>query len=181
MLDQLLMQLAGEGHPRQADVERIREHVIATMDQTRTLARDLSPVTLVANNLQASLEELATRVESLFDVSCTVRAVGTSDELDSEVGNHLYRIAQEAVSNAIRHGAAHHLEILLHADDSELCLEVVDDGEGLPEFIDDTKSLGIRLMRYRASIIGATLEINDADARGCRVRICLSTRSPARD
>ncbi len=181
MLDQLLMQLANEEHPRQVDVRRIREHVIATMDQTRTLARDLSPVTLVANNLEASLEELATRVESLFDVRCTVQAFGTIDELDSEVGNHLYRIAQEAVSNAIRHGAARNVEILLNTDDSQLCLEVVDDGEGLPKFIDDTKSLGIRLMRYRASILGATLEINDAEPCGCRVRICLSTRSPAGD
>ena len=92
---------------------------------------------------------------------------------DPELATHLFRIAQEAVSNALRHGRARHVRIALRGEPDALTLSVEDDGVGIPNLPHDGKGLGMRLMRYRAGVIGGTLCIAAAAGGGtvvtCRV------------
>ena len=172
MLDQLRAELEKVTHPRHLDVARIRGHVIETMDQTRMLARDLAPVAFVADNLPESLKELASRIESIFEVACTVEVQEPVPMPDPETATHLYRIAQEAINNTTKHGMAQNIVVRLSGSGSDMRLEIADDGDGLPENVDETKGLGISLMRYRASMLGGEIKIYRNDRGGCSVEVC---------
>jgi signal transduction histidine kinase len=85
---------------------------------------------------------------------------------DVNVGAHLYRIAQEAITNAVRHGKARHINIRLDSTANEIVLTIVDDGIGLPENARNGDGLGLRTMAYRASLIGATFNIERLSSQG---------------
>jgi signal transduction histidine kinase len=89
--------------------------------------------------------------------------------VDAEVAGHLYRIAQEAVTNALKHAAASEIRIGLEGRDSAIALEVDDDGEGFDEASHAGDGIGLRVMRYRARLIGGELEIGSAPAGGVRI------------
>jgi signal transduction histidine kinase len=78
---------------------------------------------------------------------------------DANVATHLYRIAQEAITNAVRHGKARHINLRLDSTTNELVLTVTDDGIGLPENARNGDGLGLRIMAYRSNMIGATFNI----------------------
>jgi len=82
---------------------------------------------------------------------------------DNTIATHLYRIAQEAVSNAVKHGRAKTVKVSLAGGSNQLRLRIQDDGVGFPEELDEeTRGMGVRIMHYRARIIGANLEISGA-------------------
>ena len=86
---------------------------------------------------------------------------------DNSVATHLYRIAQEAVSNAVKHGKAPHVRMVLASGWGRVRLRIVDDGIGFPEDLDeDRPGMGVRIMQYRARVIGATLEITRGMDKG---------------
>ena len=88
---------------------------------------------------------------------------------DAEVAGHLYRIAQEAVNNALKHAAPSEIRIGLEQRDGWLVLEVDDDGEGFAESSLPNDGIGLRVMRYRVRLLGGVLEIDSAPAGGARV------------
>ena len=88
---------------------------------------------------------------------------------DANVATHLFRIAQEAVSNAIRHGKATHVNICFDSADNEMVLTITDDGSGLPENTRSGNGMGLRLMAYRADMIGATFNLERLPTHGTRV------------
>jgi two-component system CheB/CheR fusion protein len=150
-----------------AGLERVHQ-------QVRFLSRGLVPVDVDPEGLRAALEELANRTSDLSGITCMFESVGPVQVTDAATASHLYRIAQEAVTNSLRHGQARHLEISLRAEGEALTLGVRDDGIGVPGRIEQRKGLGIRLMRNRASLIGATLTIGPAEVGGTLVRCILS-------
>src|SRR6185295_4557424 len=109
-------------------IRKVAELVDQAITQARQLARGLQPVTVESGGLVAALEELARKVESLFQVTCLFVCDGPCEVHDNLVATHLYRIAQEAISNAVKHGKARTVMIDLAVTGDELRLSVRDDG-----------------------------------------------------
>ena len=131
------------------------------MTKTRSLARGLPEAVVLGEGLPSALQDLAADTERRFNVAC----VFTGDHFDHHCGRHvtmhLYRIAQEATSNAVRHGKAARIAINLAAVYSGLTLAIQDDGVGFdPD--GNTEGLGLRLMRYRAELLGGQLQVQSA-------------------
>jgi PAS domain S-box-containing protein len=134
---------------------------------TRALARGLTPVTFDRGGLALALEGLARRLSATFhiDVRCEADAA-LERGLESVNALHLYRIAQEAVTNAAQHGAAKLLHISLRVDGDRGLLRIEDNGSGFNPAIHQSKGLGLRIMHYRAQMMAGSLRIESATSRG---------------
>jgi PAS domain S-box-containing protein len=142
------------------------------IEQARTLAGGLAPVTLETYGLVFALQELATSVEALFHCACKVSSHHAIHITDHAVAMHLYRIAQEAVNNAIQHGKAPQITITLSMrHEGGMLLIVQDDGVGLPTDVAKRRGMGLRIMHHRARMIGAMLEVQ-RQAHGGTCVIC---------
>ncbi|HTA29742.1 MAG TPA: response regulator [Candidatus Cybelea sp.] len=137
--------------------------------QTRRLSRGLCPVELDANDIEAALGQLAENLRTLFSVSCELRCEPEIKISDNAVAVHLYRIAQEAATNAIKHGRAKNIGLSLKSTNSRLILKVTDDGSGLPPGTQKGKGMGLRVMHHRARMIGATISLRPAKESGVTV------------
>jgi signal transduction histidine kinase len=170
LMSQVLQQkLAGKSKPDSARAAEIARHVREAISQTRSLARGLSPVTLESEGLASALRELASNAEKMFGVSCRVECADDPPNLAVAMATHLYRIAQEAVSNGIKHGKATQVEICLETNKERLKLSVRDNGSGLPKIPPRTDGMGLRIMRYRAGMVGGILSIEPAAPGGTLV------------
>ena len=151
----------GASEARQA--EKVADLIHQTIRHTRELARGLCPVNLEDEGLVAALRMLAQSVSQLPGVECTFEtdAVGA---VDSIVASHLYRIAQEAINNALRHGKAHHIEMRFISSNG-CTISVKDDGVGMPPNPPES-GMGLRLMEYRAKAIRGSIRIRPADGGG---------------
>ncbi len=172
LTEALETQLSG---PLQEDAVRIRELVREAIQQVRQLSHGLSPAAVKHRGLAASLRLLADQIRSnRLDCTCVIDLEPKLK--DSEAETHLFRIAQEAVNNAVRHGQPKHLTLSLRPDENERCLmEIIDDGIG----IDKKKprsgdGIGIRVMRYRANLIGGDFSVGPLEGGGTRVACCFS-------
>jgi PAS domain S-box-containing protein len=139
--------------------------------QTRRLSRGLCPVVLDANDIEAALEQLAENLRTLFGVACELECDPEMKIADNAVAVHLYRIAQEAATNAIKHGAAKTVLLSLTVRKSRLILRIKDDGAGFPATRPKGKGMGLRVMQHRCRMIGATLTIRAPKEGGVTV-IC---------
>lgn len=155
--------LDAEKNPLGEKAARIGELVTSAIDRTRMLARGLSPVALEGSGgLIAALQELADMAERLFHIECRFQYDRSVCVKNNSAATHLYRIAQEALSNAVRHGKAAHVSISLekNADGDGVCrLLVSDDGIGFSAQPQLTTGMGLRIMQYRASMIGGSVEV----------------------
>lgn len=147
---------ATAGAAQAAEITGLVNEAIA---EARGLARGLAPPGLQDGGLDAALEALADNVRHLFHVSCSFEADRPFPRLESEVEAHLFRIAQEAVSNAVAHARADRIEIGWSLEGRTGVLSVRDDGVGLPEAASDRDGIGLHTMAYRARLIGARLEV----------------------
>jgi len=166
MTQALEQKLDGKSKSEAAQAAKISQHVRDAIRQTRALARGLSPVELDASGLMSALHELAANVRDMFRVECAFRCDTPVLIRENTVATHLFRIAQEAVSNSIKHGKASHIEIALTASADGLVLTVADNGKGIPSDISGTAGMGLRIMRYRASVVGGTFSAERAASDG---------------
>ncbi|SDX28206.1 sensor histidine kinase [Nitrosomonas oligotropha] len=152
---------------------------IASQTQTavihiKQLAQGLLPFELEANGLIQALQTLATRISTTYNIDCNFSWNNISIINDNSVALNLYRITQEAVNNAIRHGKAQHITITLTSDEKTLRLSICDDGCGFTG-IDinhpSTPGMGIKIMQYRAKQLGAKMEILARKEGGTEVRL----------
>jgi PAS domain S-box-containing protein len=152
------------------EIEGITRLVSNAIESTRALARGLSPVNLERGGLQDALEGLAMHAAELYGVQiiCTHR-VKTTRPLSAELANHLYRIAQEAVRNAVRHGQARTIRLHLHGARAKVRLTITDDGFGMPADAVDAAGMGLKIMRYRARILGGEVRFEPAQPNGTRI------------
>lgn len=159
--------------PEAAAAHRLVELVEEAIDLTRTLARGLHPSEMQAEKIVDNFQELATGTSERFRISCKFECSQTILLHDASTVTHLYRIAQEAISNAIRHGKARRINIGLDSTHDETVLTVTDDGTGLRKNGQPSNGMGLRIMAYRASMIGGTFEIESLPHHGTRVTCTL--------
>ena len=152
-----------------AQVGAIAENVRTAIAQTRSLARGLSPVTLEAEGLMSALTELAVNTEKLFRVTCRFDCDPPVRLTDLAAASNLFRIAQEAVSNAVKHGRAKKISISLETEKGRVVLRVSDNGTGLLAQSSKSPGMGLRIMQSRAGMIGGTLALERSTAGGVRV------------
>lgn len=146
------------------------------ISQTRFLARGLVPVGEEPDALQIGLTELAERTNALGRMHCRVDSPQPIAIRDPFVAGHLYRIAQEAVNNAVKHSRATHIVIRLVHEGSKLVLEISDDGAGLTKPRSGQSSgLGLGIMQHRARVVGAELTVESKRGEGVAVRCVLSS------
>ena len=136
-----------------------------TIKETRDMAHGFYPVELEANSLMLSLNQLAENIEKAFSVSCKFLCPYPILIQDNNVATHLYRIAQEAISNAIKHGQAKQIEISLKIESDRFILSVVDDGKGLSEEV-QPGGIGLMIMRYRTRMIEGEFTIKPNQFKG---------------
>lgn len=172
--------LASKQLPEASDVGKITGMVNETISQARDLARGLCPVELETNGLQAALQELANRISKNVGINCQLAAPQTTKVYDNAAAVHLYRIAQEAVNNAIKHGKSKNVTITLDTQNNQVALTVRDDGVGLPKTGPKAGGMGLRVMNYRAAIIGATVTVEALPERGTIVRCVMPNKPPAK-
>jgi signal transduction histidine kinase len=175
----LAKKLADKSLAEAAAAARVVNLVEEAIELTRTLARSLHPIELQADGLAHALQNLADNISKAFNVSCRFENSGTVTLAAPGAEIHLYRIAQEAVSNAVRHGRARQVVISLETSGEKLLLAVTDDGVGLPADARKKKGMGLRIMAYRAGMVGAIFDIQNLPAGGARVICVLNPGQPA--
>ncbi|HEV2990738.1 MAG TPA: PAS domain S-box protein [Candidatus Angelobacter sp.] len=167
--------LREKGLAEAADADRIVKLVNEAINKTRELAHGLHPVVSDAQGLMGALKRWAAEVEDLFGISCRFRCDQPVLIRDTNVSTHLYRIAQEAVNNAIKHGKSQDITISLTTNDEFGTLSIEDDGPGLPETTPNQSGMGLQIMNYRARMIGGSLKIESNATRGATVTCVFPT------
>lgn len=165
--------------PEAETAAEVHELLKDAIVQARNIARGIAPVHMDEAGLASALEDLATNICRLHMIECSFEPEGEVLVEDREMATNLYRIAQEAASNAVRHGQATSISIGLAIDGGHVTLTVVDDGVGIQKTDAPTNGMGLRSMRYRASVLGGTIEISPLEGRGTRVCCQVPLRIPA--
>ncbi|EDY16601.1 integral membrane sensor signal transduction histidine kinase [Chthoniobacter flavus Ellin428] len=137
--------------------------------ETRTLSHGLAPVSLQDDGLMHALHALADSTTQAVGVRCVFDCPAPVPVTNSTIAFQFYRIAQEAVNNAVKHATASEIRIGLERHGETITVEVEDDGTGLPEPVPASKGIGLRVMRHRTQLISGTLEIGSSPAGGTRV------------
>jgi signal transduction histidine kinase len=167
--------LAARLAPEVTEADKVVRYIEEGIDLSRNLARGFFSPELEAEGLMVALQSLAENTTERFQIACTF----DSDEIvrvgDSMVATQLYRIAQEAVTNAIKHAQARRVDIRLIKSEGSLALQVSDDGIGLPQKLPEPGGLGLQLMSHGAALIGAAFQIRRNPGDGttvmCKVSI----------
>jgi signal transduction histidine kinase len=158
--------LAAKSLPEAADAAKVVQLVEEGITLARNLARGLEPVEMDANGLMAAFQELAGRITKSTRIRCVFECDAPVLVQNDKAATHLYRIAQEAVHNAIRHAKPKRIGINLSESNGVVSLRIEDDGIGLPESRPGGPGLGIRIMAHRASMIGGSFTIEPAPTGG---------------
>jgi signal transduction histidine kinase len=160
--------LQAHHRPEANDAATISSLVQEAIAQTRALARGLCPVQLETSGLETALEDLTFQVQRLHGLECEFEPRGTVD-VETSVALHLYRIAQEAINNAIKHASPKRIKVTadFSRDNKILCIE--DDGCGFDPDVEPGPSSGMSLMPYRAAMIGGTLTVTSQLNVGTKV------------
>ena len=148
------------------DAREINTLLNEAIVEARNLAHSLGPLGLNAVGLAAMLQTLALNIHDRFRVSCTLECDWPMGRLSHDAEAHLYRIAQEAVNNAVVHGRAQQIEISLGVKDGEGLLLIRDDGVGISEEAGVADGVGMHTMAYRSRLIGGSLEVRRRSLRG---------------
>lgn len=156
--------------------QRVASYASEALDRVRAICRGLVPPHLYSEGVASALAELVDHVDSLSATRCTYRHVPGAELRESDVGIQFYRIAQEAISNALRHAQASNVWVFFGEDDGDIVMEIEDDGVGFEMDQDRARSLGLFSMRRRAHIAGATFDIETHPGSGTTVRVCISGR-----
>ena len=172
--------LTDAGLARLPDVAKeLYEGIGRTTAHVRQLSHGLVPVDVDAQGLMSALTELATSTNEVQDISCIFEYDRPVELADNFSATHFYRIAQEAINNALKHSRAKQIRVSLTDGDGPILLSVTDDGVGIPEPLPQDSGMGLRIMRYRAGLMGAELSIERAVGGGTRISCWLRERARA--
>lgn len=153
----------------------IESMVNEAIQQTRDVSRGLAPVHLESSGLMLALADLAQYVERVFNIQCAFRCEEPVLLHDADVATQVYRIAQEAATNAVKHGRPARLSIELRVSGEEAVLTVTDDGAGIsPSALHSHGGMGLHIMNHRARMIGGTLSVRPGTECGTVVACTFS-------
>ena len=153
--------------------ERLRRDLQQTFEQVRAISRNLNPVPVDSQGLTAALDDLVEQMRLQSRVTCFFDCESPVVIEDNVTGTHLFHIAQEALSNALRHAHAREVRISLRQDDLQIVLQIQDDGDGVSWPLPQREGIGLRIMKSRADMIGATLTFDRAKPQGTEVTCTL--------
>lgn len=162
----LAEELVQKSLPAARDARRITQLLGQTILEAHGLAHGLFPISLEADGLMTALKELASNIKSIYRISCRLACPKSVFIADSSIAINLFRIAQEAVQNAIKHGKAARVVIRLTQKGEGVELVVKDNGRGLPKHFEKRQGMGLKIMDYRASMIGAELQVQRRNGGG---------------
>jgi signal transduction histidine kinase/DNA-binding response OmpR family regulator len=168
MIKGLELRLAKQDAIIAKEAGKIHSLVQQAMSHASDLAHDLATLDHKGSDLPAALNDLAEHARELFAITCRFKVDGEIPPLEPHTVGELYKIAQEAVTNAIKHGKAKKLGISLTNGSDRLILTIQNDGLPFPDLNSQSTGMGLRIMNYRASLIGASLEVKGI-AKGTRV------------
>ncbi len=177
-VDILADQLQEKNLAESSEAERVGSLINEAIAQTRGVARGLFPVQLEENGLIWALEDLATNTGNIFRIKCDLSCEKPLPTVENDVALHLYYIVQEAVLNAAKHGNATQVNISLARKGDRFMLTIQDDGSGFESSGSNYTGMGIRIMRYRARVIGATLDLKSRPGQGTQVTCMFYAASP---
>jgi signal transduction histidine kinase len=169
----LEQKLTRRGIAEAADAHAIEDLLNQAVEQARNQAHGLNPVRLEADGLMAALQELASSISSLFGIDCECDTRNAVLLHDPAVAIHLYRIAQEAITNAIKHGKASKVRLQLREHNQQLKLTIRDNGIGFSPRTRQNGGMGLHVMNYRARTIGGVLEVRSEERSKGTTVICL--------
>jgi len=174
--------LAARSAPEIAEADKVVRYIEEGIDLSRNMARGFFSPELEAEGLMFALQSLADTTSERFEIACAFESDEVVKVPDATVATQMYRIAQEAVMNAIKHANAQFVEIRLRKNASNLTLTVSDDGDGLPDKLPQPEGLGLRLMSHGAAVIGAEFRARRNPDGGtivmCKVNIPNEPNSP---
>jgi len=166
----LEQKLAGKSQQESDETKTISKLLGEAIETAREIARGLLPVPAQADGLVQALKSLADQITSQFQIECEFLDASSVRISDPGTANHLFRIAQEAVNNAVKHASPQRIDICLQAADATGCLTIKDNGRGISSAASGRGS-GLDIMRHRAAAIGGSLRVS-ADPGGGTVMTC---------
>ena len=152
-----------------SDAAEIGGMVAQAITQTRALAQGLNPIDLESGGLVTALHTLTADIEKIFGLMCVLVSPGYIYVEDQEEATQLYRIAQEAINNALKHGQPSQVMVTLRQDGRGITLRIVNDGISIPEPNRRRPGLGLRIMAYRARMIHGSLDVREVPEGGTAV------------
>jgi len=167
----LATKLKSKGIEDAPKVQKITNMIREADEHARALARGLVPVNVESNGLDIALQELARKSTDLYDVEVQYSRCHCKLFDDNSSAVHLYRIAQEAINNAIKHSEATRINVELAPHDDHILLTVSDNGVGLQVQNEKNNGMGLRIMKFRAQMIGGSLEMKSESGKGTEI-IC---------
>lgn len=178
MIGALAESLARLELPEAALAAKIQSGIKDVIAEVQAICRGLIPIDINAGGLTAALQQLVDRVKESSGLDCVLRCHNSTRVDDDMTANELYRIAQEAVNNAVNHAGARHVQIFLGVVRDLIILNICDDGVGIQLPSAGVPGMGLRIMRYRADRIGAQLRVECARGGGSLVS-CILVRNNA--
>jgi two-component system sensor histidine kinase UhpB len=179
MLKGLELKLQGKSLPEATDAARIQSLVFKTINHAHNMAKGLASMDWQGDDdLAQGLTSLAAHVKNLFGITCNFNVSGEATSLPMTVVSQLYKIAQEAVTNAVKHGQAKQVEIGLAFDPEKMVLTIKNDGLPFPEKERASGRMGLHIMAHRASVIDASLSVKASGRRGTIVTCTLPNKEP---
>jgi two-component system CheB/CheR fusion protein len=168
--------------PADTPAAKLAAKIVAAADRThdkvRGLCRGMLPIELEEGMLAGALEQLVAATSGSTRIGCNFTCSHPDPVFDNRVSVHLYRVAQEALTNAVRHSGAHSIRITLARKNGETALKIEDNGTGLSAEAAQSEGLGLRTMRYRAGLIGGKLEVGPCPGGGTQVDCRLGAPPP---
>ncbi len=168
----LIRKMEKKGDPEASELKNLSETLHLAVNQARDMARGLYPVELEGTSLMSSLHELTSRTQSIMKISCRFECPKPIRIHNHDMATHLYRIAQEGINNAVKHGAAQEIVVTLSKNEEDLILSVEDNGTGVLPSTQSAEGIGLHIMKYRARMINALLRFESNVPHGTKL-LCI--------
>ena len=162
------------GLPQAAAAAKVVQGLEESLEHVRLLSKGLVPVVVDSDGLMAALSDLAARTDELSSLVCEFHCEEPVSITDNQAATQIFRLAQEAVTNALKHAFAKRIVITLRTADDLVTLSVADDGHGIVEPFDEMTGSGLRIMRYRAELIGGKFDLTPNHPQGTVVTCTLA-------
>jgi signal transduction histidine kinase len=178
LLKALETNLAHKHAPEAGEMRKVQQLVHQVINHTHNLAHCFSALDANGSDVCHQLQTLGENVRKTFQINCRMRVIGDIPGVSGDTVQQLCKIAEESISNAIKHGKATRVSMVLVRRDDDLVLRIKNDGVPFPENHEPSNRLGLRIMNYRAHLIGGALQIKANGGSGTVV-ICTVPVRPA--